>query len=255
MESTDESGTEETLTNNLGQPGQVAAFPHYENFAEADNLATDGRRLEKKRIHAVRETIPGIPIKYLFQVEAGQPAHQTAVQAQANKPDRESCTLLTWGDGLEQLKAFKVKHGHVDVPVVYTNQQNLPLRSFVRRIRKTFKNIQEGRMNGDKLLSDQRILELERTGFKFQLYTTWGQSFEELRQHFQTHGNLKVPKGTALRGWIYQQRSYFKMMLKARMNSLSEKRIDLLNSIGLDWRVDANDEVKDQASVNADQGR
>jgi len=77
----------------------------------------------------------------------------------ANEPDLESHTRLTWDDGLEQLKAFKVKFGHVDIPTFYTDQQNQPLRFFVKNIRKSYKNIQEGQTSENKQLSDQRISE------------------------------------------------------------------------------------------------
>ena len=83
-ESTDESGIEEMLTNDLEQPGQVAAYPLYENVAEVINLVTDGRP-EEKRIDPingpvslqVRETTPGVPTKSVFKVDAGEPDEVT----------------------------------------------------------------------------------------------------------------------------------------------------------------------------------
>ncbi len=208
-----------------------------------------------------RETIPGMPTKSVLHVEAKQPAApvETAMQAQANEHDRDYCTSLSWDDGLELLNAFKFKFGHVDVPTTYTDQQNQPLRLFVRNIRKSYTNIQEGQMNGIKLLSNQRISELERMGFKFQVqvrqFVPWEQRFEELRQHFRTHGSLEVPKDTTLGCWVKTQRYYFKMTSEGQKSSLGLKRIGLLDSIGFDWRVDTNDEVTDHVSVNADQGR
>jgi len=208
-----------------------------------------------------RETIPRMPTKSVLQVEAEQPAApvETAMQAQENEHDRESCTRLTWDDGLEQLKALKFEFGHVDVPTFYTDQQNQPLRSFVRKIRKSYKNIQEGQMNGNELLSNQRISELERMGFKLQVQVhqliPWEQRFEKLRQYFRTHGSLEVPKDTTLGRWVKTQRYYFKTTSEGERSSLGLKQIGLLDSIGFDWRVDTNDEVTDHVSVNADQGR
>ena len=117
-----------------------------------------------------RETIPRMPTKSVLQVEAEQPAApvETPMQAQENEHDRESCARLTWDDGLEQLNAFKFKFGHVDAPTAYL-EENEPLRIFVKSIRESYKNIQEGQMNGNELLSNQRISELERIGFKFQV--------------------------------------------------------------------------------------
>ena len=48
---------------------------------------------------------------------------------------------------------------------------------------------------------------------------------------------------------------YFRSMLGGGKKCLSETRIGRLNSIGFDWRVNTKDEVTDQVSVNADQGR
>ena len=176
-----------------------------------------------------RESIPGMPTKSVLQVEVEQPAApvEEAMRAKANENDQESCTRLTWDDGVEQLKAFKFKFGHVDVPTAYL-EENERLRNFVKSIRERYKNIQEGQMNGNKLLSHQRISELERMGFKLQVQVRhiipWEQRFEEL-------------------------------MSVGEMSSLGLKRIGLLNSIGFDWRLDTNDEVTDHISVNADQGR
>ena len=190
-----------------------------------------------------RETIPRMPTKSVLQVEAEQPAApvETAMQAQENEHDRESCTRLTWDDGLEQLNAFKFKFGHVDAPTAYL-EENEPLQNFVKSIRENYKNIQEGQMNGNELLSNQRISELERMGFKLQVqvHLPWEQRFEKLRQHFRTHGSLEVPKDTTLGRWVETQRYYFKTTSEGERSSLGLKRIGLLDSIGFDWRVDSN---------------
>ena len=193
----------------------------------------------------------------LDEADPGSNDGTYSTQVHANEPDLESHTRLTWDDGLEQLKAIKVKFGHVDVIMTNTDQKNQPLRNFVKSIHESYKNILEGQTSGNKLLSNQRISELERMGFKFQMLvrTSWEHRFEELRQHFRTHGNLEVPKNSVLRGWVHQQRYHFRMILKGATNSLTEKRIGLLNSIGFDWRVVMKVQVPDQVSVNADQGR
>ena len=192
-----------------------------------------------------RETIPRMPTKSVLQVEAEQPSApvETAMQAQENEHDRESCTRLTWDDGLEQLNAFKFKFGHVDAPAAYL-EENEPLWNFVKSIHESYKNIQEDQMNGNELLSNQRISELERMGFKLQVQVhqllPWEQRFEKLRQHFRTHGSIEVPKDTTLGRWVKTQRYYFKTTSEGERSSLGLKRIGLLDSIGFDWRVDTN---------------
>jgi len=202
----------------------------------------------------------------LDEADPGSNDGTYSTQVHASEPDVESHTIrlrrprpacLTWHNGLEQLKAFKVKFGHVNVIMTNTDQKNQPLRNFVKSIRESYKNILEGQTSGNKDLSDQRISELERMGFKLQIrqITSWEHRVEELRQHFRTHGNLEGPKNSGLKDWVHQQRYHFRMMLKGARNSLTEKRIGLLNSIGFDWRVVMKVQVPDQVSVNADQGR
>jgi hypothetical protein len=205
-----------------------------------------------------RDEVVGVESSTLLdEADPGSNDGTYSTQVHANEPDLESHTRLTWDDGLEQIKAFKVKFGHVDIPTTYTDQQNQPLRFFVRNIRKSYKNIQEGQTSENKQLSDKRISELERMGFRFQVRvrTSWEHRFEELRQHFRTHGNSEDPKNSELRGWVHQQRYHFRMVLKGATKRLTEKRIGILNSIGFDWRVVMKVQVPDQVSVNADQGR
>lgn len=149
---------------------------------------------------------------------------------------------LSWESGLQQLKEFLQVNGHTDVPHIYAANQLLG--NFVKSIRQSYKNTQKGQVN--KLLNDQRILELQQLGFKLQVRQRepWEQRFEELKEHFQNHGNCEIPKNTPLGVWILNQRSQFKLMLAKQKTSLSERRIALLNSIGFDWRILLKNEVK-----------
>lgn len=142
---------------------------------------------------------------------------------------------LTWEIGIQQLRDFQLANGHTDVP--HINVSNQPLGNFVKSIRQSYKNTQKGQTN--KLLNDQRIAELQQMGFKLQVRhrEPWEQRFEELKRHFQKHGNCEIPKNTPLGVWILNQRSQFKLMLARQKTSLSGRRIALLNSIGFDWRI------------------
>jgi hypothetical protein len=50
------------------------------------------------------------------------------------------------------------------------------------------------------------------------------------------------------------QRSQFKLMLARKKTSLSQQRINSLNSIGFDWRVSLKDGDASQVYVNNDDG-
>jgi hypothetical protein len=161
---------------------------------------------------------------------------------------------LAWEVGMQQLRAFQLSNGNLDIPHIYAADQ--PLGNFVKSIRQSYKNIQKGQYHLNKLLNDERIVELNSMGFKLQVRQRepWEQRFEELKKHVKRHGNCEVPKDTPLGVWILNQRSQFKLMLARKKTSLSQQRINSLNSIGFDWRVNLKDGDIDQVYVNDDQG-
>jgi hypothetical protein len=133
-----------------------------------------------------------------------------------------------WDEDLEQLKTFKEEYGHIDVAKVFKDVKH-PLRNFIKRIRETHNLLQTGRNKSSKVLTDQRLLELERLGFNFQTrqtYLSWEHRFQELREHFEEHGNFEVPSEDNAND---------------EKNCLSKSRIELLDSIGFDWRLDTQD--------------
>ena len=82
----------------------------------------------------------------------------------AIKPPRESRVRLKWDDRLEQLKAFKTIHGHVDVPRSYAKEPSLG--TFVCNQRQTYKRMNEGKgLSMDR----SRVLQLNELGFKWRL--------------------------------------------------------------------------------------
>jgi hypothetical protein len=157
---------------------------------------------------------------------------------------------LTWEFGMQQLRAFQSTNGNLDIPHIYAVDQ--PLGNFVKSIRQSYKHMQKGHDHLNKLLNDERILELNNMGFKLQVRQRepWEQRFEELKKHVKRHGSCEVPKDTPLGVWILNQRSQFKLMLARKKTSLSQQRINSLNSIGFDWRVNTKD--GDSGHFNAD---
>jgi hypothetical protein len=157
---------------------------------------------------------------------------------------------LTWEIGMQQLRAFQLTNGNLDIPHIYAADQ--PLGNFVKSIRQSYKHMQKGHDHLNKLLNDQRIFELNSMGFILQVRQRepWEKRFEELKKHVKRHGNCEVPKDTPLGVWILNQRSQFKLMLARKKTSLSQQRINSLNSIGFDWRVNTKD--GDSGHFNAD---
>jgi hypothetical protein len=116
--------------------------------------------------------------------------------------------------------------------------------------------MQKGQDHLNKHLNAPRIFELNSMGFKLQVRQRepWDQRLEELKEHVKSHGHCEVPKDTHLGVWILNQRSQFKLMLARKKTSLSQQRINSLNSIGFDWRVSLKDGDASQVYVNDDEG-
>jgi hypothetical protein len=103
-------------------------------------------------------------------------------------------------------------------------------------------------------LSDKKST-LQEPGINAAPYKSWDKRLEQLRQHFETHGDFECQKDEQLWRWISDQRCLFRqIVLEGKQNSLSERRIELLNSIGFDWNVDEKVEDTDDISVCDDNG-
>jgi hypothetical protein len=83
----------------------------------------------------------------------------------------------------------------------------------------------------------------------------WDKHLKQLRQHFETNGDFECQKDEQLWRWVSDQRCLFRqIVLEGKQNSLSERQIELLNSIGFDWNVDEKVEDTDDNSVCDDKG-
>jgi len=99
-------------------------------------------------------------------VEENQPAVVGGEQNMIRllHPPRESRIRLKWDDRLEQLKVFKTKHGHVDVPRSYVKDPSLG--TFVCNQRQTYKRMNEGK---GPSMDRSRIRQMNALGFKWAL--------------------------------------------------------------------------------------
>ena len=71
---------------------------------------------------------------------------------------------VTWHERLQQLAAFKKKHGHVDVPRTYTKHSSLG--QYVMNTRQKYKRMNEGKADN---IDESRIRQLNALGFKWVL--------------------------------------------------------------------------------------
>lgn len=142
----------------------------------------------------------------------------------------------TWEDRLAELTAFRVNHGHCEIPTVFP--ENPKLGRFVNSIR--------ARRNLG-ILSAERIAELDSIGFAWSsnknadvtlgdhiVSESWKTRYDELVAYKEAHGDCEVPanwkENQQLANWVGHQRQ------KKRRGELPEARVHLLDEIGFIWR-------------------
>uniref|UniRef100_A0A7S3QCI5 Helicase-associated domain-containing protein n=1 Tax=Chaetoceros debilis TaxID=122233 RepID=A0A7S3QCI5_9STRA len=132
---------------------------------------------------------------------------------------------LRWPDRLEQLRQYKVKHGHLNISVT-----DVELGEFVGRTRVEYAKYIDG--NKKVGMNEERVRELTTLGFIFsagkrrprikdkggQLMVaqkrTWNERFEELVKYKSKHGHCLVPQQSraGLGEWVHKQRTNYKLL-------------------------------------------
>jgi hypothetical protein len=171
------------------------------------------------------------------------------------KPRRDSKEArASWNDNLFQLLKFKAEHGHTDVPEehplyfwVYTQRKNKRQKNWRQHHGKP-------ENQGSRKLTDDHIKVLDCIQFTWDPYKRsieekWKQRFDELVTFKESHGHTNVPQKSNARGlssWVKVQRMNYTHAQKQQDGeklasehcvALSDERMDMLNSIGFEWRV------------------
>ncbi len=134
-----------------------------------------------------------------------------------------------WEDMFRQAAIYYGKHGNLDIPATYVTEQGAPLGRWYRRC------VTEAR-RGE--LSQERRKRLESIGFDQEPVKAraWMKYYAEAQKYQEKNGNLNVhadfitESGLRLGTWISSQR------YSRSLGRLSERRIELLDAIGMDWQ-------------------
>jgi len=147
-----------------------------------------------------------------------------------------------WEMRFDQLKEFKAKHGHCDVPTSGKKYDADPhLQRWVNFQRKEYRKYKAGDLNN--CLNEVRIQKLRDLGFQIEgvKEVTWYQQYEKLKDFYNVYGHceLKAVFGTQkLVEWLDRQQDYF------NKNKLSQDRVLKLKQLDIDLSNDQSEEKR-----------
>ena len=138
----------------------------------------------------------------------------------------------TWEERYEELKAFKQENGHTVVPKNYG-----PLGSWVRSQRHLMKEKGTSSFEGGGLLSQDRIVALEKLGFVWDVHQwQWNQTYHELLEYRRIHNDTNVPMSRGALGlWVFNQRAHYNNFRKGKQSHMTEDRLAMLEAIGFEF--------------------
>ncbi|OGH66394.1 MAG: hypothetical protein A3J66_02960, partial [Candidatus Magasanikbacteria bacterium RIFCSPHIGHO2_02_FULL_47_14] len=195
------------------------------------------KRFDELRAYKALHGHCNVPCGWTENPELANWVSNQRVEYKAGKLSAERIALLEaegfvwdpleaiWYLRLAELRAFKAKAGHCNVPHVW--KENQELAHWVGAQRQAYK---AGK------LSAERIALLEAEGFVWNTdKALWFQRLAELRAYKALHGNCYVPtiwqENQELANWVGRQRQAYKA------GKLSAERIALLEAVGIKWNL------------------
>lgn len=152
-----------------------------------------------------------------------------------------------WQKHYDELKEYKKKHGHCNVPSRYSENRRLGI--WVSSMRAAYKKADPGR---SAPLTQDRIDLLNQLGFTWTIRSrdtlgeSWFQRLQELKAFKNKYGHCLVPSRYAeapgLGTWVGTQRT----MRKAGSLAMNEDRIRELDNLGFVWALRGSDKINEQ---------
>lgn len=222
--------TEENRT-----PPQKEKKDYKERITSIQNT-TDSVYIEKMNSSLDNIGAPKTKGKKNDQTETQQ-AHPSTKRARGERTKSKS-----FDEWIEELKAFKARHGHCKVSRNDSNHYSLG--SWCHNMRGSYRITQK--QIGNDILSKDRIIILNDIGFDWTLreprqVKSFNERLKDLREFKQTYGHTRVPTGyeknLSLAYWCNNLRNAYKMKEtgKKQYISLSQERIDALKEVGFEF--------------------
>jgi predicted transcriptional regulator len=142
---------------------------------------------------------------------------------------------------LKDLRMFKKKHGHCNVPHQYKDDPSLG--HWVANMRRAHKNIQLGKKTTINL-KQARIEKLGEIGFQWEIKNkAFERNFAKLQQFKEKYGHCNVPReykdDPSLGIWVANMRSDHKniQLHQKPQHGLTHARIEKLEEIDFQWEI------------------
>lgn len=156
--------------------------------------------------------------------------------------------FVPWEEYFNELKEFKEKFGHTNVPVHYP--PSIRFGKWMQKQRQQLKKFRDGKKS---TMTPERKALLDEIG----LDNLWNQRYKELIAFRKAHGHCRVPEKTyipnlTLGRWVKTQRYNYKRMLDGKSHSLLPKYVEELDRINF-YRGEEvkkeNDEQREKCTV------
>jgi hypothetical protein len=159
----------------------------------------------------------------------------------ANIESEKSIPSISFAEGMSQLKEFKNKYGHVNLPKSYTENQSLV--NWCQELRSNYRLKSLGIIN-DTGLTESQVLQLHDIGFHFTVNTTkFEERIDQLIEFSKKFGHVNVPSkypaNPSLARWCSSIRNDYKSKKKCgeMKNNLTDERIKELEALGFQWSL------------------
>lgn len=167
----------------------------------------------------------------------------------------------SWQERFEDLKAYMRENGHTNVPKIYPKNPSLGywvsfcsflpsteivMESLINSLQVNEQRFQYRRLQKNKssCMTEDKIKALNSIDFKFTLREasgSWQNWLKQLQAYKDEHGNVDVPlkykPNLALGAFVNRQRTEYRKLKQGLQSSLTDKRINDLNSMGFKWTI------------------
>ena len=163
---------------------------------------------------------------------------QRQEKAEEEEVHKKKCTRKSFEQRIDDLRAYKEKHGHVNVKT----SEDRSLYEFCSHMRRARHNPEKSA----RALTDDQVASLDALGFDWsvserQAVKSFDQRIEDLQAYQEKHGHVNVKKGKevedkSLYSWLGEMRRARKHPEKST-TLINEERIASLDALGFDWAV------------------